>query len=1308
MRVAWLGEPASLDEATVGGKAANLGRLASSFKVPPGFCIDANVHARLCAALEGDASAHAELRTLVLGAYADLAGRVGTTEPHVAVRSSAIGEDSRDASFAGQYETVLNVSGAQAVVDAVLHCWRSLSADRAVAYRRGRGIEAAPRIAVLVQLMVDAEISAIAFSADPVTGARDLVVVNAARGLGDAIASGTITPDTFRVRKQDFTVVERPAAPTIADADIVGIARLATQLESAFGAPVDIECARQHGELYLLQCRPITTLADEFPIVWPQPGDAALTWTREDTHFDQVLGPLAIDFVRNAVDYTIQKRLCDTNSPLRVRHAAFNGRFYVGTERIVPPDAFPAAIAASTARRRAGARTLRQRWDDEMLPELREHYDWMRTLDVASLGAAEAAASWSELWRRVRRIWTLHFTLTGSAYPVMEELSEAYAAATGEPGAIAFGIIAGLAPTLQRLEVDLEALVEAARTSGGVDSAAFARALASFLDRHGDIGQETLDIASPPWRGDPARLVALVAERVRASPGETASERQGRLRARAAELLARVRAALAPRPADRERFDEIVTAACAAGPLTEEHNYWIDRVSQALVRRLALMFGERLARDGAIGAPADIFMLYADEVEAALRQPSDQRALVERHAGELRRWKRLSPPKMIGAPPAPATATETAPGAEEGDGFVLKGVGASAGVARGPARLVVDEGDFTKMRVGDVLVCHAATVSWTPLFTMASAVVTEIGGILEHAAVVAREFGVAAVVGVEEALATLSDGEPLEVDGATGRVRRLFPVSWNDPEDAKLLWRRDDAHNTRVLAPLAIEYTRHGATYGMKRRDADLGPPVLARIEAFNGRTYASTRWLRPADEIAEHLRTAQLRRRELARRIRRDWDERYLPELDEHYRWMRALSLAELSAQEAAGAWDDLWRRHRRAWRIHMLVTAGSYAVMDELTETYAELIGGDQGEALALTQGLANTLQRLERDLHDLTEHARGSPAVAAAIARGTTGAELRALDAGFGGALDAFLRVHGDAGESGESFGARAWRDEPAPVLQAVARRLATPVEHPDERLARLRERAGAIERDARRRLVERPEALARFDEVLATARAAGPLTEEHNYWLDRRNMSNVGDAVRRFGMRLVRDGALRDADEIFLLYVAEVREALRDPADLSSLIASREEQQRRWRLLEAPETIGAADPGQQSSATSTIAMRHLLYRAAQDDPARVLRGAAASAGVARGPARLIRELDDFPRFRRGDVLVCQSSNVSWIPLFTSAAAVVTDVGGALSHAAIVAREFGIPAVVGTSLALATLEDGEPLEVDGSRGLVRRLSA
>ncbi|MEK6225842.1 MAG: PEP/pyruvate-binding domain-containing protein [Chloroflexota bacterium] len=1337
MHVAWLGEPASLDATTVGGKTANLGRLATSFRVPPGFCLDATVHERLGGALEGETWAHDELHELVVEAYAELAKRLRTDAPLVAVRSSAIGEDSLDASFAGQYETILNVTGAHAVVDAVLDCWRSLSTERSIAYRRERGINKTPHIAVLVQQMVDPEVSAIAFSADPVSGARDIIVVNATRGLGDAIASGTVTPHSFSVHKSDLRIVDRRIAngQPISDDDVLAIARLAAQLEETMKWPVDIECALRDGELHLLQCRPITTLAEEFPVTWDDPEDAKLTWEREDAHFDHVFGPLSSEFITYGPDYGIQKRLGAIGFPLLVRHRAFNGRFYASEKPLVADDRMAAELTRAVTFRRAFARTLRRQWDDELLPELHEQYAWMRGLAIAHMTGDEAADAWLEMWRRVHRVWTIHFIVTGSAYPVMEELAQSYEKLVGGNGAEALAITQGRAPTLQGLEADLHGLVEATRrwpavaaaladgqrsvsTLAGLEGGPeFVRALDAFLGMHGDIGQENFDLESAAWRDDPAKVLAVLAQRLR-SDGEHPDARGARVRARAAETLDRARAHLAERPQDLAGFEEILAAATSAGPLTEEHNYWIDRVSQAHVRRLCLAVGERLVRDGAFGSADEVFLLYVPEIASALRSPKPLGELVSHRRRDLLRWRRLAAPKTIGAPPSgnetvtPGVALERVSfdySVAQDDRYTLKGVAASAGRARGPARLIMGDEDFSKMRAGDVLVCRQSTVSWAPLFTMAAAVVTEIGGSLCHAAVVAREFGVPCVVATGGVLSTLADGEPLEVDGSKGTVRRLFPVTWQDPDDANLVWRRDDAHQTSVRTPLGIEYSLHGASYGMRKRDEQLGPPVLARFGAFNGRMYNSTKPLRPPEEMPQHQLNAVARRRRLARRIRGDWDERFLPELNEIYAWMSALEPDPMGRDEAVTAWDELWRRHKRAWSMHMLTTAAAYTVTDELGQTYEELIGRPPLEAFAMTQGLAPALQRMDKDLYELTAAAERSRPIADAIVRGARVEELRRLDPSFGHAVDAFLAVHGDNGQSSEGLGALAWSDDPSLLIGAVGARLGRATEHPDARLARLRRDAEETARRAREHLAGRAADLARFDEVLAAATFASPLTEEHNYWLDRRNQARMGRAVRRFGNRLVREGVLRHVEEIFLLYLPEVRSALRAPTDLSALIAEREAEQRRWKELEPPETLGVPPPPwQRGSSTRMIGQSFLLYREQQTDPSRMLRGAGASAGIARGPARLIRELTEFAKFKSGDVLVCQASNVSWIPLFVSAAAVITEVGGALSHAAVVAREFGIPAVVGTSIALSTLVDGEPLEVDGSAGIVRRLSA
>src|SRR6266568_4863939 len=832
MRVVWLGEAASQDATTVGGKTANLGRLATSFRVPPGFCLDVSAFDQLRHALDGDAAARARLRELVAASYADLARRVGQREPRVAVRSSAIGEDSGDSSFAGQHETILDVGGVDAIVDALLECWRSVSSDRAAAYRKQRNIAGAPRIAVLVQLMVPADASAIAFSADPVSGARDVVVVNAARGLGDAIASGTITPDSYTVRKRDLAITSRFCAngAAVPDADIAAIARLAIQLETVMGGPVDIECALRDGELHLLQCRAITTLADEFPVTWDDPDDAKLTWEREDAHFDRVFAPLSAEFITNGPDYGIRKRLGAIGFPLLVRHRAFNGRFYASEKPLVAEDRMPEELTRASTLRRAFARTLRRQWDDELLPELHEHYAWMRGFAIADMTGDQAAEAWLEVWRRTKRIWTIHFIVTGSAYPVMEELAQAYEKLIGGNGAEALALTQGQAPTLQRLEGDLHGLAEATRRwpavlaalAGGERSVSnlggleggpeFAHVLDAFLGLHGDIGQENFDLESAAWRDDPAKVLAVLAQRLR-SEGEHPDARIARVRSRATETLDRARAHLAERPEDLARFGEIVAAATSAGPLTEEHNYWIDRVSQAHVRRLCLAFGERLVGDGALASADEIFLLCVAEIASAIRMPKPLGELVSRRRHELARWRRLAAPKTIGAPPTgngpvtPGVALERVSfdyAVTQDDRYTLKGVAASAGHARGPARLITGDEDFSKMRSGDVLVCRQSTVSWAPLFTMAAAVVTEIGGSLCHAAVVAREFGVPCVVATGGALSTLTDGEPLEVDGSKGTVRRLFPFSWEDPDDASIVWRRDDAHQTSIRTPLGI------------------------------------------------------------------------------------------------------------------------------------------------------------------------------------------------------------------------------------------------------------------------------------------------------------------------------------------------------------------------------------------------------------------------------------------------------------------------------------------------------------------------
>jgi pyruvate,water dikinase len=271
--VIWLGEPGSEDPQLVGGKAAGLARHVGRFRVPTAFCVPPRPEGAF------------DLMALI-NAYRELGERSGWGDSlPVAVRSSAVDEDGATSSFAGQYETVLNVVGGQAVAAAVARCLGSAHDERVVEYRRQRGLPENVPVAVLVQELVLADVSAVVFTADPVSGDRSKVVVTASWGLGESVVGGTVTPDTFVVDKAAMSVVEHriaqkermtvpategtsevgvprmlQALPCLEDEAVVAAARMAVDLEIEAGRACDVECAWRGEDLYLLQCRPVTAL----------------------------------------------------------------------------------------------------------------------------------------------------------------------------------------------------------------------------------------------------------------------------------------------------------------------------------------------------------------------------------------------------------------------------------------------------------------------------------------------------------------------------------------------------------------------------------------------------------------------------------------------------------------------------------------------------------------------------------------------------------------------------------------------------------------------------------------------------------------------------------------------------------------------------------------------------------------------------------------------------------------------------------------------------------------------------------------
>ena len=278
MNLLWLGDPQSFDVALVGGKAANLSRLARMYhRVPDGFCLPVTTM---------DQAHPRDLRDEIVQAISDLMACHSLPELVVAVRSSAVDEDGTVASFAGQHETFLNIVGVDSIIQAITRFWESARSERALENRRKQGLSVERlQLAVLVQQLVVSDVSTVVFSANPITGSRDEIVINANWGLGESLVGGMVTPDMFIVRKSDLAIIHRVIADkqrmtvsglqgtrevdvprflrkeaALNDEQVVEMAKLALTLEVTMEHPVDVEGAYASGELYLLQCRPITTL----------------------------------------------------------------------------------------------------------------------------------------------------------------------------------------------------------------------------------------------------------------------------------------------------------------------------------------------------------------------------------------------------------------------------------------------------------------------------------------------------------------------------------------------------------------------------------------------------------------------------------------------------------------------------------------------------------------------------------------------------------------------------------------------------------------------------------------------------------------------------------------------------------------------------------------------------------------------------------------------------------------------------------------------------------------------------------------
>jgi phosphohistidine swiveling domain-containing protein len=798
------------------------------------------------------------VRAEIAEAYADLG-----EDPPVAVRSSATAEDLPEASFAGQQDTYLNVRGLEDLLVAVRECWASLWTARAMAYRARQAIDpASVSLAVVVQQMVDAEAAGVMFTANPSNGRRNETVISAAWGLGESVVSGSVNADNIVVRTPDGTVVssetadkavmtvyadqrteERPVPeqqrnrPVLSEAEAAELAEYGSRIHNHFGTLQDIEWARAAGQFWILQARPITALPEveaPKPTDWTVPEPTAM-YVRASIveQLPDPLSPMFADMIDGAVTRSLQsvfRDLLGGEDVIRdgdVGLPTVNGYAYYrysrsGMVRLMwqSPKAIRAVFSGDT---------LQDRWRNYSRPKYRRIVSDWTARNINELSTDELLAGVEELVEAAAEYYTAVQTIIPAAYASEMFLTPFYDAVVrtkdDPPGQV---FVLGFDSEPIRAEKSLYDLATWTRSHPELTESLLALPPQEFLERAATSDDPVwhdwhtrfqahlrayghmvynLDFINPVPADDPVPLLETLRFFV-SGKGVDPYERQRRFATRREEATAAVLARVDPVRA--RGFRRLLHWAQTAAPVREDALADVG-LAWPQVRRMLLEIGRRLQQAGVINEPNDVFWLHRTEIDEGLDSLADQ---VEQRKELWRGQLRATPPQLLPKGSWGDMFRRWMPAAsEEQTGDVIKGIGGSMGTVTAPARVLGGPQDFGQMQPGDVLVASITTPAWTSLFAMASGVVTDIGGPLSHSSIVAREYGIPAVLGTAVATRRISSGQLIRVDGDAGTVK-LF----DGEESQQIEPAEKGSSHSKIIAGAAGAAAAVGLTAWLVRR----------------------------------------------------------------------------------------------------------------------------------------------------------------------------------------------------------------------------------------------------------------------------------------------------------------------------------------------------------------------------------------------------------------------------------------------------------------------------------------------------------
>jgi len=807
-----------VDRQRVGGKAANLGELlAAGLPVPCGFCVTTTAFDRFRAS-DGGTLAEAPVPKAVRDAVLSVWRELGEAKS-VAVRSSATVEDGREQSFAGQFESVLNVRGAEALLDAVKSCWLSLFSKRALAYLARQQIPVEKvKMAVLVQEMVEAERAGVVFTADPLTGATDRLVVEYVSGLGDSLVQGMVQPERI--------VIDRQAT----FGNFARLCELALQTERLFGGPQDVEWAERGGEVFLLQARPITTR--KTVKTW----EDRQVWTNSNTGevAPDVTTPVTWSMIESLlyVWFDPLARMAGADIRLAPPAGLVAGRIYFNANTLlatIKPFSFLLKRVPNSVQAFGGGQFEKNRetplsipWED--LPDLgfrwpkyilswprilcdlishsrrrgeawilraKARVDKLTRVDVETMSTAALAGFVARGFRQAFEGWDLlYFATPAVALPVFQKACRDW---LRDPGlTLAYRLFSALGgmPTVEA-GLALWRLAVLAHADGGTEVALssgtgwpqvratlqraehgrqFLAAWDAFMVEHGHHCRGELELFNARWCETPDYVLSLVRGYLRSVGQSDPLENQRRLAVEREQLTAQCRQRL-KNPVKRWIFSRSLGRVQKLAVFREQLKNLAVR--QIVVLRLVLLaLGRRLCEQGTLSRSEDIFFLEVTEIEPVATGTAsfDWRQRVARRRQEYERNQKLSPPPVVVGrfDPHANDWPVAGPGTK-----TLEGIPVSPGVVTGKARVILRTDDHEQVFPGEILIAPFTDPAWTPYFINAAGVVMDQGGILSHGSIIAREYGLPAVTNVGSATRVIRTGDPVQVDGNRGRVTVL-------------------------------------------------------------------------------------------------------------------------------------------------------------------------------------------------------------------------------------------------------------------------------------------------------------------------------------------------------------------------------------------------------------------------------------------------------------------------------------------------------------------------------------------------------